>query len=93
MPAPLRQQAASVVPRLLRPPAGTPGYFDVLTNSLNIMQDQITRARLAGEPPHVLLSPRVRMIGPFEFNRAAEAIEEGRTAVAEALPEIERLLA
>jgi hypothetical protein len=33
------------------------------------------------------------MIGPFEFNRAEEGIEEGRTSVAEALPEIQRLLA
>jgi NTE family protein len=88
-----RTQASAIVPKLLRPASGAPGYFDVLVNSLNIMQDQITRARLAGDPPHVLLSPRLRRIGPFEFNRAAEAIAEGRASAEHALPEIRRLIA
>lgn len=92
VPAPFRAQAAAIAPKLLRPPAGAPGYFDVLVNSLNVMQQQITRSRLAGEPPHVLINPRVGMIGAFEFNRAAEAIAEGRAAATHALPEIERLL-
>jgi NTE family protein len=93
VPAPFRGPAAAIVPKLLKPTTGAPGYFDVLTNSLNIMQDQITRARLAGEPPHVLINPRVRHINPFEFNRAEEMIAEGRAAATAALPEIERLLA
>ena len=42
--------------------------------SINVMQDQITRARLAGEPPHVMLVPRLRHIGLMEFNRAAEQL-------------------
>jgi NTE family protein len=92
VPAPFRAQAAAIAPKLLRPPLGAPGYFDVLVNSLNVMQQQITRSRLAGEPPHVLISPRVATIGAFEFNRAAEAIAEGRASAAHALPEIKRLL-
>lgn len=54
--------------------ATKPGYFDVLGNSLNIMQDQITRSRLAGEPPHVMVLPRVIDIGIMDFHRAREAI-------------------
>ena len=34
------------------------------------MQDHITRTRLAGEPPHVMLVPRLHSIGLMEFNRA-----------------------
>lgn len=92
LPVALRAQAGAIAPKLLKPPAGAPGYFDVLVNALNVMQDQITRARLAGEPPHVLIEPPVRFIGPFEFNRATEAIEEGRAAAEKALPEIARRL-
>ena len=64
----------------------SPGYFDVLMTSIAVMQDQITRARLAREPPDVMLVPRLRHIGPMEFNRAAEAIAGGRAVVEHALP-------
>ena len=56
------------------------------------MQDHITRARLAGEPPHVMLVPRLRSIGLMEFNRAEEAIAEGRACVEQALPTLRRYL-
>ncbi len=76
------------------PPSGepAPGYFDVLASAINIMQDHITRTRLAGEPPHVMLVPRLRSIGLMEFNRAAEAIDEGRACVEQALPALRRYL-
>ncbi len=69
-----------------------PGYFDVLASALNIMQDHITRSRMAGEPPHVMLVPRLRSIGLMEFNRAHEAIAEGRACVEQALPALKRYL-
>ena len=56
------------------------------------MQDHITRTRLAGEPPHVMLVPRLRNIGLMEFNRAHEAIDEGRACVEQALPTLKRYL-
>ena len=70
--------------------ASAPGYFDVLANSINIMQDHITRTRLAGEPPHVMLLPRLRDMGLMEFDRAKEAIAEGRICVEQALPMLRR---
>lgn len=70
----------------------TPGYFDVLANSINIMQDQITRARLAGEPPHVQINPRVTKIGLMDFHRAEVAIEAGYQAAKEAIPTIQSKL-
>jgi NTE family protein len=87
-----REQAAQIALRLLpQGPAG-PGYFDVLATSINIMQDHITRTRLAGEPPHVMLTPRLRDIGLMEYNRAREAIAEGRACVEQALPLLKRYL-
>ena len=53
-------------------------------------QDHITRTRLAGEPPHVLLVPRLGNIGLLEFTRAHEAIAEGRHSVHHALPALKR---
>jgi NTE family protein len=93
LPPGLREQAAQVTERLLLQAPSTPGYFDVLANSINIMQDHITRSRLAGEPPHVLLVPRLRDFGLLEFNRADEAIAEGRDCVAQALPMLRRYCA
>jgi NTE family protein len=86
LPAPLREPLNHVVPRLLSQGSATPGYFDVLANSINIMQDHITRARLAGEPPHVMLVPRLSDIALLEFHRAEEAMTEGRYCVEQALP-------
>ena len=92
LPPGLREQAAHIAPRLLPHGPSTPGYFDVIANSINIMQDYITRARLAGEPPHVMLVPRLRHIGLMEFNRAEEAIAEGRLCVEQALPMLRRFV-
>jgi len=90
LPEALREQATQMIPRLLPQGSSTPGYFDVIVNSINIMQDQITRTRLAGEPPHVMLVPRLRDIELLEFNRAKDAIAEGRACVEHALPILRR---
>lgn len=86
LPPVLREQATQILQRLLPQRPSAPGYFQVLANSINIMQDYVTRARLAGEPPHVMLAPRLRDIGLMEYNRAVEAIAEGRHCVAQAMP-------
>lgn len=67
---------------------GTPGLFDVLAGAINIMQDRITVSRLADHPPDVLITPRLAHIGLLEFDRAAEAIEEGREAVRRAAQDL-----
>jgi NTE family protein len=79
--APSKTGMAGMALRLLAPTRTGPGYFEVLTMALNIMQDQITRARLAGEPPQMLIIPRLAGIGPMDFHRAAAVIERGRAAV------------
>lgn len=67
-------------------PSRGPTLFEVIATSVYIMQDQITRHRLAADPPDVLIRPRLAQIGLLEFNRAEEAIAEGRRAVALMLP-------
>lgn len=85
MPGPFRDQAARILPQLLSSGPKSPGYFGVLANALNIMQDRITRSRLAGEPPHAMVSPQVAHIKLMDFHRAGEAIAAGRGAAEKAL--------
>jgi NTE family protein len=66
--------------------------LDVLTSSINIMQQRITRSRLAGDPADVLIAPRLTEFGLMEFHRAAAAIEIGSRAAKQALPQINIIL-
>ena len=73
-------------------PGRGPSIFDVLTASVKIMQDRITRERLAADPPDVLVLPKLAHIGLMEFNRADESIEEGKRAMDLMLPMLRDLL-
>ena len=93
LPSAFKRKSAKAVDAAVAPEGSpAPGYFDVLASSINILQDHITRTRLAGEPPHVMLVPRLRGMGLMEFNRAHEAIAEGRACVDQALPTLRRYL-
>ncbi|WP_207478571.1 patatin-like phospholipase family protein [Arenibaculum pallidiluteum] len=65
-----------------------PSLFGVMVSSLGIVLDRITRSRLAGDPPDVLIAPRIGHLGLLEFDRAAEAIAEGEAAVRRSATEI-----
>ena len=73
--------------------AGRPGLTTVMAEAYNVMQDRITRARLAGDPADITISPRLGHIGLFEFHRAAEAIDIGMEAAERLLPDLRELLA
>ncbi len=60
-----------------RQDARKPNYFEVLNAALDIMTEQIRRARLAGEPPHVLINMAFDDLTVLELHRGAEAIAEG----------------
>jgi NTE family protein len=69
-----------------------PGMFEVMASAINIMQDRITKSRMAGDPPDILISPRLGSMGLLEFDRATEAIAEGHDSVKRALPAIQHVL-
>ena len=64
----------------------------VMLSGLNILLDRISRARLAGDPPDILIAPRVGHIGLMDFHRAAEMIEMGEEATEAFIPEIKEKL-
>jgi NTE family protein len=77
----LKDAVGPMLQRVLQPTATYPSYFEVLANTLNIMQERIARARLAGDPPDVLLRPNVSGFTWLDFHRAREAVAEGVTCV------------
>ncbi len=65
-----------------------PGIAAAMMDAFNITQDRISRSRLAGDPPDVMISARLGKVGLFDFHRADELIAMGREAARRALPDI-----
>jgi len=65
-----------------------PSIFSTMVGSLNIVQDRLSRSRMAGDPPDVSIAPRLGHVGLLEFNKAEEAIAEGVDATKLALPKL-----
>jgi NTE family protein len=73
--------------------ATRPGLSSIMVEAFNIMQDRITRARLAGDPPDIMINPRVGQIALFDFHRAQEAITRGAEAAERALEGLDEVVA
>lgn len=58
-----------------------PSMVEVMSRSINIMSVRITRSRMAGDPPRVVIEPRLARINTMDFHLAEQAIEEGVRAV------------
>ena len=67
------------------------GITGVMVEAFNIIQDRISRARLAGDPPDMSLQPKLSHIGLTEFHRAEEAIHLGYQATMSQIGELTRL--
>lgn len=74
------------------PPPRVPSVLDVVMNSVTIMQVRITRSRMAGDPPEIVVAPRLSHLGVLDFHRAKDAIAEGRRAAEAALPQLQRFM-
>jgi NTE family protein len=70
-----------------------PGISRVMMEAFNIVQDRIARSRLAGDPPDIVISPKLPQFGLFDFHQADALIEGGMLAARRELDDIERELA
>ena len=70
-----------------------PGISRVMVEAFNIVQDRIARSRLAGDPPDIIIQPRMPAFGLFDFHRAEALIECGITAAKRDLEDIKREIA
>ena len=77
----LSQRKHVLMQQLLGEQAEAPSMFEVMYGSLNIMQDRITRSRLAGDPADIILEPRLAHIGLMDYDKSEDAIAEGRRSV------------
>jgi NTE family protein len=71
----------SLVPSLSPDGTRMPSMLDVLASGINIMQVRITRSRMAGDPPDVMVAPHLAHLALMDFHRAGEAVAAGRKAV------------
>jgi NTE family protein len=69
------------------------GIMGVMVEAFNIIQDRISRARMAGDPPDLAIMPKLGHIGLTDFHRAAESIQLGYDATKAQIGELVRLQA
>lgn len=74
--------------RLFQRERSSPSLFGVMMSALGIMQDRLTRSRLAGDPPDVHIKPQIGHIGLMEFEKAEDLIRLGAEATERLMPEI-----
>ncbi|MCZ0912136.1 patatin-like phospholipase family protein [Gordonia amicalis] len=67
---------------------GRMGRVEVLSRSLDIMQEALTRYQVAGYPPDVLIRVPRRAVRTLDFHKAAEMIDIGRELTAKALDDL-----
>lgn len=79
---------SSLTRRLFRREQNSPSLFGVMVSALGIMQDRMTRSRLAADPPDIHIKPQIGHIGLLEFEKGRELIAEGDAACEKAVPTI-----
>lgn len=70
-----------------------PGLFEVMTSAVNIMQDRITRSRLAIDPADLVLRPDLTRFQLMDFHRGREAIDIGRALIDQVASQLEPISA
>lgn len=83
--------AARVLPEENGTPATELGLVDILSRSSMVVQARIASARLREQPPDFLLHVPLRL-GLFDFHLSGEAVQAGREAARQALPELRQAL-
>lgn len=69
-----------------------PSMFDSFAKAINVMQDRVTRSRMVGDPPDVLIVPHMEAIDMMDFDRATEIIAAGELAVEKQINHIKNML-
>jgi len=67
-----------------------PGLLELFARSLDVVQETITRFKLAAQPPDLIIRIPRNVCAFYEFHRAEEVIELGRERTREALTHWQR---
>ena len=66
----------------------SPGAMEIMTTSIQVLENRLKRNRMAGDPPDVLIQPYCPQISTLDFHRAEEAIAAGNAAVEKKMDEL-----
>lgn len=88
----LQENLSALIPARSDDEPRPPSMLDVVASCINIMQVRISRSRMAGDPPEIIVTPRLSRLGLLEFHNAKETIEEGKHALEAVLPSLDVLL-
>jgi Predicted esterase of the alpha-beta hydrolase superfamily len=59
----------------------TPTAMEIMSTSIQVLENRLKRNRMAGDPPDILLQPFCPQISTLDFHRASSAIAAGQQAV------------
>lgn len=63
-----------------RPDSGVSGYFEILFNSVKVMQSSIVKEKMRQRKPDIFIAPQIRDIRSLEFYNAAAVFEQAKPA-------------
>lgn len=89
----LQDNLSALLPEREEAEPRLPSMLNVVASSINIMQVRISRSRMAGDPPDLVVTPRLAQLGLLDFHRTGDAIAEGRRAVEAVREGLDRLFA
>ena len=58
-----------------------PTAMEIMTTSIQVLENRLKRNRMAGDPPDILIQPFCPQISTLDFHRASSAIAAGQQAV------------
>lgn len=74
------------------PAKKVPSAMEIMSTSIQVLENRLKRNRMAGDPPDVLIQPYCPQISMLDFHRADEAIAAGLLAVEKNIEQLRHLL-
>ena len=65
-----------------------PTAMEIMTTSIQVLENRLKRNRMAGDPPDILVQPFCPQISTLDFHRASAAIAAGQLAVEKKMDEL-----
>ncbi|MEJ2400165.1 MAG: patatin-like phospholipase family protein [Xanthomonadales bacterium] len=76
-----------------RPESGETGYFQILFNSIKVMQKAIVNAKMRHQQPDIFIAPEIKDVRALEFYSAERVFEQAKPARTQLRNELSALLA
>lgn len=85
----LKMRIANIVPD---PANSVPSAMEIMSTSIQVLENLLKRNRMAGDPPDVLIQPYCPQISLLDFHRADEAIAAGQLAAEKCAEQLHHLI-